>query len=241
MNSNQKIGVVDIGNTSTKVAVFQKGEIILKSIFSKKEEKELSKFILTQTDKQVVASVRSEENTQKMIQSFNNIMILSNESPVPFQNNYKSKTLGMDRLCNAAFLSKNTQTEIGICIDIGTCLKFDVFQKGTGYLGGSISPGIRLRYQSLNDYTGKLPLLSNEEKIEILGNSTQSSIHSGVINGIQGEIEYFIRKYEALFSSLTFFVTGGNALNFDFTTKNNIFADENLTLKGLYEIYKHNA
>jgi hypothetical protein len=36
-------------------------------------------------------------------------------------------------------------------------------------------------------------------------------------------------------------VTGGDAENFDFPLKNGIFVDENLTLKGVYLIYKFNA
>jgi type III pantothenate kinase len=50
-----------------------------------------------------------------------------------------------------------------------------------------------------------------------------------------------IQRYEQEFNDLTFFVTGGDAQYFDFVGKNNIFANENLTLKGLYEIYQLNA
>ena len=32
------------------------------------------------------------------------------------------------------------------------------------YLGGAISPGIDMRYKSLQKYTGKLPLLSKNEE-----------------------------------------------------------------------------
>ncbi len=49
-----------------------------------------------------------------------------------------------------------------------------------------------------------------------------------------------MQEYQDHYNSLTFFVTGGDAANFDLQSKNNIFADENLTLKGLYEIYKAN-
>jgi pantothenate kinase type III len=37
------------------------------------------------------------------------------------------------------------------------------------------------------------------------------------------------------------FITGGDAHYFDFEQKNGIFADENLTLKGIHEIYVFNA
>jgi len=74
-----------------------------------------------------------------------------------------------------------------------------------------------------------------------LGRNTNENIWSGVINGIQEEINGFIRRYESEYNDLTFFMTGGDAQYFDLHSKNDIFADENLTLIGLYEIYKHNA
>ena len=83
-------------------------------------------------------------------------------------------------------------------------------------------------------------MLSNKTEQTLVGNST-ASIQSGVINGIQAEIQEMIHRYEDQFDDLTFFVTGGDANCFDIHSKNDIFADENLTLKGLYEIYKHNA
>jgi type III pantothenate kinase len=90
-------------------------------------------------------------------------------------------------------------------------------------------------------FTGKLPLVKEKSKISIIGNSTIESLQSGVMNGIQAEIELFIKKYEANFDDLTFFVTGGDAEYFDFPLKNNIFVDQNLTLQGLYKIYELNA
>jgi type III pantothenate kinase len=133
------------------------------------------------------------------------------------------------------------KTKYAVSIDVGTCIKFDLVSCEEGYLGGSISPGIRLRYQSLNDYTGKLPLLSNKTSVDIVGTDTELSMQSGVINGIKAEINGVMDQYRSQYSSLTFFMTGGDAKYFDIHTKNDIFADENLTLSGLYEIYKYNA
>jgi type III pantothenate kinase len=55
------------------------------------------------------------------------------------------------------------------------------------------------------------------------------------------EILGMINYYEMLYPDLTIFMTGGDLQNFDFPQKNNIFADDNLTLKGISEIYKLNA
>ena len=128
-----------------------------------------------------------------------------------------------------------------VSIDIGTCIKFDFVDENGNYKGGSISPGIDLRYKTLNDYTGNLPLVNDKSKTELVGNSTINSIKSGVLNGIQAELNHFIYLYSKEYQDLTFFVTGGDAVYFDFPLKNNTFVDENLTLKGLYKIYVFNA
>ncbi len=108
-------------------------------------------------------------------------------------------------------------------------------------MGGTIAPGIDLRYKSLNAFTEKLPLLSNKSALPIVGKDTKTSMQSGVINGMRAEIEGLVSYYESQFQDLTFFMTGGDANFFDIQGKNDIFAVENLTLYGLFEIYKHNA
>ena len=93
----------------------------------------------------------------------------------------------------------------------------------------------------MNDYTGKLPLIKDRISSDLIGNNTLNSMRSGVINGIKAEIDQFIDLYSQQYQDLTFFVTGGDAVYFDFPFKNNIFVDENLTLKGLHQIYLVNA
>jgi len=58
---------------------------------------------------------------------------------------------------------------------------------------------------------------------------------------MNAEINGMIQLYEERFGDLTFFMTGGDASSFDLHSKNGIFADKNMTLRGLFEIYKHNA
>ena len=131
-------------------------------------------------------------------------------------------------------------TSSALVIDIGTCIKFDVIDQNKCYLGGSISPGIKLRYKSLHDYTGLLPLLNDDSNAPIIGDSTESCMHSGVMQGIQGEINHFVSYYVARYQDLTIFVTGGDAHCFDIDSKNNIFVEQNLTLYGLYySIHSH--
>lgn len=242
MNSTGQVIVIDAGNTSIKVGVFVNDSLKSVHRFSIKNLNEITAFKANYKNAVfVLSSVLSDEDTNNLLSKHEEVFVIHGALSFPFQLNYETpNSLGMDRLGNAAFLF-NQESQTNISIDIGTCVKFDVVNKTEGYIGGSISPGIQLRYNALNDYTGKLPLLHNKNALELVGRNTEQSLRSGVMNGQRAEIQGFIDEYESLYNDLTFFVTGGDASFFDFHSKKHIFADENLTLKGLYEIYKHNS
>lgn len=239
---NKKVFIIDAGNSSIKVARFESGQLIDVQRFPSEDLMELKSFISKNEGQYAVSSVLSEKKTKAIISIAPEINLLETNTPVQMNINYgTTNTLGMDRLCNAVYAYNRTETDYAVTVDIGTCIKFDLIHKTDGYIGGSISPGIQLRYNALSDYTGKLPLLSNKTRSELVGTSTNLSIQSGVMNGMSAEINGMIEQYRAHFLSLTFFVTGGDAQNFDILAKNDIFADKNLTLIGLYEIYQQNA
>ncbi|MCO5260981.1 MAG: type III pantothenate kinase [Crocinitomicaceae bacterium] len=242
MNNNQII-VIDAGNTFVKIGVFTNGKLEGVECVSFDnfvgDEKLLSTYNYSNG---IFSSVLSIEQNQLIRERFPKFIHFNNQLQLPIQLNYHTpETLGNDRLCNAIATWKLNQNNDSLSVDIGTCIKFD-FVDATGvYQGGSISPGIRLRYQSMNDYTANLPLLNEMGQINLIGKSTKDSMHSGVINGINAEILRLIQEYEEKYNSLTIFVTGGDAKYFDIATKNNIFANENLTLYGLYETFLLNA
>ncbi len=239
---NKTVFIIDAGNSSIKVARFESTQLIEVQRFPSGNLRKLKDFITINKGQYALSSVLSDSETNDIIEVIPEIILLETDTNVGMKINYgTTNTLGMDRLCNAVFAYKRMKTDYAVALDIGTCIKFDLVHKTNGYIGGSISPGIDLRYKALNDYTGKLPLLSNKTRPEHVGTTTNLSIQSGVMNGINAEINEMIEQYRQRFSSLTFFVTGGDAQNFDFLSKNDIFADENLTLIGLYEIYQQNA
>ena len=239
---NDSVFIIDAGNSSIKVARFQSSELMELLRFPSDDLTEIKRFVKENSGRFGLSSVLSESDTNEIVSANSEILLLKTDAKIPLNIHYgTSNTLGMDRLCNAVYAYNRLETEYGVVVDVGTCIKFDVVHQSEGYIGGSISPGIQLRYKSLNDYTGKLPLLSNKSRSELVGTSTYLSIQSGVMNGMNAEIAGTMDQYREQFSSLTFFVTGGDAQNFDILTKNDIFAIENLTLIGLYEIYQQNA
>jgi len=235
--------VIDIGNTRLKTGVFSNHELVKTNrIILEDFEGELSHFSSQRFDEVIISSVVSPQLLGKIKKYWKAPIIIDSDTTLPFENNYETpETLGIDRLCNAMFGYMHSETDTAVVIDLGTCLKFDTISRTKGYLGGSISPGIQLRYKALNQFTGKLPLLNYTEQIDLIGRTTHSSMHSGVMNAIRAELDGFMKEYSNKFEDLTFFVTGGDLEHFDLASKNDIFADENLTLKGLYEIYMHNT
>ena len=129
-----------------------------------------------------------------------------------------------------------------LVIDIGTCVTFDFINSKNEYLGGAIAPGFEMRFKALNYFTGKLPVVYfKKEQLKLIGDTTESSIVSGVYNGMKNEIEGMINNFLTQYDDLKIVVTGGDIKLFDLEPKNRIFADEFLVVKGLNEILNYNA
>jgi type III pantothenate kinase len=236
---SKRVIAIDAGNTSLKVGIFENDKLINVERHSLES---LADNLTSFGGQVIISSVVSDNDLVKIQSLFTSSKVISTSSPSPCPSSYATmNTLGVDRFCNANYAFRKSTTEAAVVIDIGTCIKFDVVTKADGYIGGSISPGADLRFKSMNDYTGKLPLLSNKSEVDTVGGTTEESMRSGVINGITAEINGFMNTYRMKFGDLTFFVTGGDADFFELESKNDIFADENLTLIGLYEVYKYNA
>lgn len=239
MGLPQKYACLDFGNTDVKVAFFEKGELSsVKRYGSDKELFDYWSFDLPV----VVSSVRNKLLESQLMNYFKKLTFIDFNSILPFHNSYETpETIGIDRLCNVAALSGKAGNGSKLSVDFGTCIKFDFLDSNNHYLGGSISPGLKMRFKALNQLTAKLPLIEPTKNPKLIGNTTNESIQSGVQNGIIAEVMGMISQYEERFPKLTVYFTGGDLQNFDFPQKNNIFVDINLTLIGISEIYKLNA
>jgi len=190
----------------------------------------------------IISSVLSVEQNEQIRAYFPHFLFLDAHTLCPISVDYHTpSTLGYDRLCNVVGAWRKNEHANSLVIDIGTCLKVDFIAKNGHYMGGSISPGLHMRYRALHDYTANLPMLTTTDACPLIGKSTQECIQSGVINGIRAEIDQFIVQYEHEYELLTIFVTGGDAQYVYLQTKKNIFAHPHLTLLGLYEIFLFNA
>ncbi len=156
---------------------------------------------------------------------------------VPLINRYKTpETLGKDRLALAVGAVTKFPGENILAIDAGTTITYEFITNNNEYLGGAISPGIKMRFKALNNFTGKLPLITEIETDHLIGHDTKTSIQSGVLNGVIKEIDGIIDEYKNRFGALKVLVTGGDYIYFVKKLKNSIFATPNLVLEGLNKI-----
>ena len=237
---------IDVGNTRIKTAVFEHDTILSLNIIENDSLDIDLKKILNQfkeVNKIIIASVSNAATEDfKIIFKAYSVQFITYKTQFPYINRYRTpETLGIDRMVlasGAVLLFPNTNRLI---IDAGTCITFDYVDQKNNYLGGAISPGLRLRYKSLNNYTAKLPLLETKIPDFIIGNSTAEAIHSGVVNGLLCEIDGIINDFKAKNSNFIIILTGGDTEFLAIQLKNTIFANSNFLLESLNLLYIYNS
>ena len=233
---------LDIGNTQSKLAVFNNSLVVVKTFDSEFIIDEIDGFLLLYPSIKnlIVCSVTDITlNLEKY--NFNNVHFVSSNSNIPFENLYLSKdSLGNDRIALVSSASISYPGKNVLIIDAGSCITYDFINDKNQYLGGAISPGLNMRCKSLNEFTSKLPLVSFESSDKLIANQTIVSINVGVANGVVFEIEGFVRQYLSEYDNLTVILTGGNSDFLSNQLKISIFANQNFLLEGLNNLIKLN-
>ncbi|MFK7746804.1 MAG: type III pantothenate kinase [Kordia sp.] len=238
--------IVDAGNTYVKVAVFQEDKMLShesfkKELFQKKIKKILKEY--ADIDKMITSSVTKLSNDTKAFLKTLHIKVhtLTHKTKVPFQNNYATpETLGVDRIALVVAAVTQYPKQNVLVIDAGTCITYDFKTNKEVYLGGGISPGLQLRYKTLNLLTANLPLLAPKMPESYIGDSTETAIHSGVSVGVITEIDGIIERYKEQFEHLTVILTGGDTNFLAKRLKNTIFANSKFLLQGLNNVLEYN-
>jgi type III pantothenate kinase len=162
--------------------------------------------------------------------------------PLPVVNLYATPlTLGVDRLAGVCGAQQIFPLQHCLVIDAGTCITYDFLDKEGKYYGGGISPGLKMRFQAVHTFTAKLPLVTPKGHVPLIGNSTESCIQSGVVNGVLAELDGIIDQYGKKFEGLRVILCGGDAMFFENQLKASIFASPELVLIGLNSILNYNV
>jgi len=237
--------IIDVGNTLVKLAVFDNESLTFKKSCLKGDFlstlQEFSNAYPKISDVIVSSVGNFSEGELLEIKNRYKVFVLTHKDPIPFKNNYASpNTLGVDRIALVSAAAIQFPNKNVLVIDAGSCITYDFLNRENEYMGGAISPGINMRYKSLNSFTENLPLLDPKTPNKFIGDATDSSIHIGVLQGVVNEIEGFVTLYEEKYKELTIILTGGDAHYLLDSLKNDIFASSNFLLEGLNYLLEHN-
>ena len=236
--------VVDIGNNFFKLGIFENSNLVF-SFFDKNDKIDVEIEKIIRSYSKITSALISNVSSIKINDILNklNIKIYELDSTFifPFKLNYKTpESLGNDRLALAAAATILFPNSNNLVIDAGTCITIDFIDNNNHFIGGSISPGVKMRYDSLNHYTANLPLLKNENNFNYPGDSTNASIHAGIIGRVSNEINGFIKQINSRNDKVNVILTGGDAKILSKTLKITIFANQNFILEGLNSILNLN-
>jgi type III pantothenate kinase len=233
--------VIDVGNTRAKAATFRGNECVEKMFYDSMDDLYLLGH--REFENILVSSVNhpSDEILSKL-NAFGKKIVLDNRTPLPLKIRYATpETLGVDRIAAACGALELFPLQNTLIVDAGTCINYEFVDHQGHYHGGTISPGIDMRFKAMHKFTARLPLISLNKQVGLIGDSTESCMQSGVLYGVLGEIEGIVARYQEKYTQLAVAICGGDAGLFENRLKPTIFAAPDLVLMGLNRILRYNA
>jgi type III pantothenate kinase len=235
--------IIDVGNTLTKLAIFDK-DVLIELFYDKDRSWDSLAQVSNKyrIERIIVATVIDLSlEVREQIQRCAPVLWLDKDTKLPVVNLYKTpETLGYDRIAAVVAAGDIFPGKDILVIDAGTAITYEFIDAAGRYHGGNISPGMRMRFEALHQYTGRLPLVSPEGEMPPIGESTETAIRCGVVKGMEYEITGYITNFRNNHPGLLVFLTGGDDFSFDTNVKSSIFADKFLVLKGLNSILNYN-
>lgn len=232
--------IIDQGNTTTKYGLFEGKNFIESRRLSDSEWLDfLENEISSKPWEIFYSSVRSNAIPTVLLDL--QATIMSRELSIPIDIDYTTaESLGTDRIANAVGALQLNPDRNTLIVDCGSCITYSMIIEKC-FAGGAISPGLRMRLRAMHEFTGKLPSIQRMSgRIDLMGKSTIGSLESGAYHGSMAEIDGMIENYCSQFGVLDVILTGGDGGYLAAELKNPIFAEPNLTLIGLNEIYLYN-
>jgi type III pantothenate kinase len=233
----------DFGNTRMKCAVFVDGVFRQEYVLEDDREETVKALLdLFRPDKTILSSViRHNEGLEELLRSTTHFHKLDHHSKVPVTTPVgKPETIGADRLALVVAAVTLFPGKNNLVIGLGSAITYNYVNKYREFIGGGISPGMEMRFKSLQTFTAKLPLIQADWNFPLAGYDTRTNILSGVILGMAKEIDGIIEAYEEKYDNFNVLLSGGDSAYFTRRLKKKIFADPYLIYKGLYAISEFN-
>lgn len=235
---------LDFGNTRLKCAVFNDSELKELAVLENDDPSGIEKIIQQyQPARSILSSVIDHNpDIEKILSAKTKFHKLSYQSKLAFKTPVgKPETIGADRLALVAAAVHFYPRRHNLIIGLGSCITYNFVNKFHEFLGGSISPGLEMRFKAMNSFTAKLPLVKADSNFPLIGYNTNTNLISGVILGMSKEIDGIIDEYALRYSNFNVHLTGGDMGFFVPHLKNKIFASPYLIFKGLYAISETNG
>ena len=239
----------DIGNTSTKISILNKRFQISNSYNFETDKiylgKKLKKILEIKTNKDIVPVFLFSSVVPNVFKNIKNELKLKKIKVYEIKDlrlkkiikiNVKNKSqLGSDRIAKAIGAKKFKNC---LVLDFGTATTFDIIKNGI-YEGGVIAPGVKLSIRNLSKATALLPIINLRSNQKIYGKNTKDALNAGFVWGYQGLINNIINniiskkkiKYKII-------LTGGYANFFSKVIKRKVSVDQDITVKGIANVYK---
>ncbi len=251
---------VDIGNTNIKIGLFEQTGVLSKSFKMSTDVKRTSDeyvALLLQLlnhskidEKSITGAIVSSVIPQLDYTFTNVITYVFGVKPLVVGVGVKTglairydfpRELGSDRIITCVAAEKQYGAPF-ILVDFGTATTFNVVNERREFIGGAISLGLKSTIESLAECTAKLPNVELETPKKVVAQSTGKAIQSGVIYGAAGQVKYMIDqiKRETGLNNAKVIATGGLS-NIIYNVEPLFdYIDRELSLKGLFEIYRQN-
>lgn len=153
----------------------------------------------------------------------------------------RPEEVGADRIVNAVGAFEQYGGPC-IIVDFGTATTLDVIDARGNYLGGVICPGVNLSIAALHQAAAQLPRVAIGRPDRVIGKTTVQAMRSGIYWGYLGMIEALIERIRReLMADIPVVATGGLAPLFGECSAMLSMNDPDLTLKGLYAVYRRNV
>jgi type III pantothenate kinase len=233
----------DFGNTRLKCGVFEDRSFLEERVLESMDSSAIQQLIdQYQPQKSILSSVINHPpQLEELLDKHTRFHKLGHTSKLPMTTPVgKPETIGADRLAIIAAAVDLFPKQHNLAIGLGTCITYNFVNNAHAFLGGSISPGMNMRFRAMHEQTALLPLIKAETNFPLVGYDTKTNLLSGVILGMAKEIDGIIEAYALKYSNFNVLLTGGDMGFFVPHLKNRIFADPNLIYKGLYAISEYN-
>ena len=233
----------DFGNTRLKAAVFNDAEFVEELVLPNDDTATIEKLLEEYHPQKTILSSVIEHNAEieNVLAAKTTFHKLSHLTKANFTTPVgKPETIGADRLALSAAAVHFYPGKNNLVVALGSCITYNFINQCHEFVGGSISPGMEMRFKAMQVFTAKLPLVQKDWNFPLIGYDTKTNLQSGVIAGMAFEIDGFINAYSAKYANFNAVLTGGDTSYFAGQLKSKIFADPYFLFKGLYALSETN-